>query len=140
VIPGDANFVANVAAAGALAVIAAATGLTADELGLARWSSGWRVGGAAFAAITVVAIAGVALPATRGFFDDERADIDAAAMLGRVLVLIPVGTVVLDELAFRGVLFALCGAGRESGPRSPAPPHCSASGTSRHSSATRGAR
>jgi uncharacterized protein len=107
VIPGDAHVVANVAATGALAVIAAWSGLTADELGLARWSSGLRVGGVAVAVVGLVLIVAAAVPATRGYFDDDRVDVGAGEMLVRVLVVIPVGTVVFEELAFRGVLLAL---------------------------------
>lgn len=88
----------------ALAVVAR---MTTAELGVERAhvGSGLRWGGAVFAAITVVVVAaaGVAPDA----FTDDRVDVSGAEMLWRALVVIPVGTVVLEELAFRGVLLGL---------------------------------
>jgi membrane protease YdiL (CAAX protease family) len=50
-----------------------------------------------------------ALPMTRGFFDDARvpARADGWERLYQILIRIPVGTVVFEELAFRAVLLAL---------------------------------
>ena len=51
------------------------------------------------------------VPATQSAFIDTRiGDADAAQMLFVVLIQIPLGTVVLEEVAFRGVLPALMGA------------------------------
>jgi membrane protease YdiL (CAAX protease family) len=58
-----------------------------------------------FAAITVVVVA-AAVVAPDAFVDD-RVDVSFGDMLWRALVVIPVGTVVLEELAFRGVLLGL---------------------------------
>jgi membrane protease YdiL (CAAX protease family) len=53
---------------------------------------------------------GMALPATRNAFLDSRAaEWGIGGMLYQVLVRIPLGTVVLEEVAFRGVLPALMG-------------------------------
>ena len=62
-----------------------------------------------WAAVALVVLGGVAglamLPATRPFFADQRmAGVDARGAAWRVLVRIPFGTVVLEEVAFRGVL------------------------------------
>jgi uncharacterized protein len=80
------------------------------ELGLSR--SGWRrgalVGGGVLAGITAVLLIGALLPATRGLFEDERvAGTSAWAMVYQVMVRIPFGTVVLEEVAFRGVLLGM---------------------------------
>ncbi len=40
-------------------------------------------------------------------FEDERADIGGGGLLVRVLIVIPVGTVVVEELIFRGVVHGL---------------------------------
>ncbi len=44
-----------------------------------------------------------------GLFDDDRVSIGPAEMLVKVLVVIPVGTVLLEEFAFRGVVLGLAG-------------------------------
>jgi membrane protease YdiL (CAAX protease family) len=53
-------------------------------------------------------LVGLALPATREAFEDERAaGLTLGQLLWRVLVRVPVGTVLLEEVAFRGVLWAM---------------------------------
>ena len=47
------------------------------------------------------------LPATRHALDDARVHVSLATMFFEVLVAIPFGTVVLEELAFRGTLLGL---------------------------------
>jgi uncharacterized protein len=81
-----------------------------DELGLAR--SGWRrgavVGGIVLSGIAAVLLIGAMLPATRGLFDDQRvAGASTWTMVFQVMVRIPFGTVVLEEVAFRGVLLGM---------------------------------
>ncbi|MFD3573786.1 CPBP family intramembrane glutamic endopeptidase [Streptomyces sp. NPDC058644] len=49
-----------------------------------------------------------ALPVTRGLFEDQRqSGLSAGEVALRVLVTVPFGTVLLEEVAFRGVLFGL---------------------------------
>jgi len=50
-----------------------------------------------------------AMPMTRGFFNDTRVPADAPGWerLYQTVIRIPVGTVVFEELAFRGVLLAV---------------------------------
>jgi len=88
---------------------AAASGLTADELGLGRdkLGQGLRLGSAA--AAPVVAAFGLAAltPATRPLLDDQRvAALSGPRLAYHVLLRIPVGTVAWEETAFRGVLHA----------------------------------
>jgi membrane protease YdiL (CAAX protease family) len=89
--------------------VAAASGLTADDLGLGRdrLRSGLRLGGAAGA--PVVAALGLAAltPATRPLLNDQRvAGLDRRQLAYQVLLRIPLGTVAWEEIAFRGVLRA----------------------------------
>ena len=105
-IPGDAHFVANLLIAGAVLAVGLVTGMTRDELGLARehLRAGVRLGLLAAGLIAAVVVVAAVVPATSGFFEDDRVDVSFAAMAWRVLVVIPVGTVFVEEVIFRGVL------------------------------------
>jgi membrane protease YdiL (CAAX protease family) len=99
----------NALAAGAALAAAAASGLTAGDLGLRRdrLRAGLRCGSAA--ALPVVAAYGLAalIPATRPLLNDQRvAGLDRRQLAYQVLLRIPVGTVGWEEIAFRGVLHA----------------------------------
>lgn len=104
-VPEDWNLPYNVTLAIYALGLAVATGLSTQDLGLQRCRvrSGLRVGGLAFAAVTAVVVAAGFL----GLVSDGRADIAGPEMLLRILVLIPVGTVVVEELLFRSVLHGL---------------------------------
>ena len=52
-------------------------------------------------------LVGLAMPALRGLYADERVDGSVAAVLYQALVRVPFGTVVLEEIAFRAVLPAV---------------------------------
>jgi membrane protease YdiL (CAAX protease family) len=97
--------------AAALAAVAVKVGGCAPrDLGLDRRDlrRGLAYGAAAAAAATVVLALGAALPATRALFQDRRAEgISTAVMLYVALVRVPLGTVLLEETLFRGVLLAL---------------------------------
>jgi membrane protease YdiL (CAAX protease family) len=95
--------------AGALLAFARLTGSTWAQLGLSRLSapSGCRWGLAAVGVVTVVYGAGVLLPATRRAFLDSRNDVPVDVALTDALVTIPFGTVLLEEVAFRSVLWAV---------------------------------
>jgi len=103
----------NVAMAGVLLLLARAVGLTRADLGLdgGRLRRGLAFGVAAAAAVGLFYAAATALPATRSAFVDGRGAVPLAAVLFVALVRIPLGTVVLEELAFRGILPALVGGG-----------------------------
>ena len=105
VIPSDWHFGFNVALVALSIGVARLTALSAEELGLARQNlgAGLRLGGLAFVAITAV----VALGAPFGLLDDDRTTVDLGDMTLRVLVTIPIGTVAMEEFAFRGVLDGL---------------------------------
>ncbi|MEA2972768.1 MAG: protease family protein [Actinomycetota bacterium] len=94
---------------------------TAALVGLARWAGiglgdlglsaagiggGLVVGGAT---LLVVMVAGL-VPMTRPLFADRRmAGVGALGTVYRTAVRIPFGTVLVEEMAFRGVLLALAG-------------------------------
>lgn len=105
VIPSAWHVTFNLAITGFVVAVAALADLDADDLGCSprHVGVGLRYGGAAFVAITAI----VASAAPFGLLDDDRTAIGLGEMLVRVLVIIPIGTVVVEELAFRGVLHAL---------------------------------
>lgn len=105
VVPGHWHLVFNISIGVGAAAVAVAAGLSAADLGGARadLGAGLRLGGLASLAITVVVLAGGAA----GLFADGRVDVSLGEMLLRALVVIPVGTVLVEELVFRGVLHGL---------------------------------
>lgn len=95
-----------------VAVVAVGVGvgtLSADELGVGRatWLAGVRLGTVAFAVIAGGLVLAGLVSALRGLLADDRTTVSTGRMLLRVLVLIPVGTVLVEELVFRGVLHGL---------------------------------
>lgn len=99
-----------VTAAAVLVLIARLAGLTWDELGLGRSSArrGLRWGLVLIGAVLVVYAVALAVPFTREAFEDQRAaGLSAGQLVYRVLVRVPLGTVLLEEIAFRGVLWAM---------------------------------
>lgn len=94
----------------ALLGIARAAGLQAADLGLTPGSAGPGVARGAVCSAPLLAIptALLAHPKTRHLLDDDRNATTALPKLARtVLWHIPVGTVLFEEVAFRGVLPAL---------------------------------
>ncbi len=99
----------NTLAATAALAAAAASGLTADDLGLRRDRLRSGLGLGSMAAAPVVAALGLAAlaPATRPLLNDQRvAGLDRRQLAYHVLLRIPLGTVAWEETAFRGVLHA----------------------------------
>lgn len=96
--------------AGLLVWVARMAGLRWDDLGLGRRT--WRVGAwwalGVFVVVTTAYLAAALLPLTQGLFEDDRV---RAQSLGELLLAvgfrIPLGTVVLEEVLFRGVLLGL---------------------------------
>ncbi len=88
-------------------------GVDRDALGLGvdRWRSGGIHGGLAAAVVAAVLLIGVALqdrvPGVAALLADERAHLSGPALWSAVLVRIPLGTALFEELAFRGVLLAV---------------------------------
>ncbi|MCJ1676007.1 CPBP family intramembrane metalloprotease [Streptomyces sp. APSN-46.1] len=100
-----------------------AVAVSALLLGVLRWAGGTRADaglapgtlarGARWALaliglVGVVYLAGALLPATRALFEDQRYEgMNGSELTLRVLVLVPVSTVLVEEIAFRGVLYGL---------------------------------
>jgi uncharacterized protein len=93
-----------------LVVIARGQGLTAADLGLTRstWPAGLRWGAAAAVLVAVVYVLAYVTGPVREALPDGEGGLGRAA-LWTVLVVIPLGTVLPEELAFRGLLLALLG-------------------------------
>ena len=113
-IPGrpGSYVVANVAATAVLLAAARASGLSWADLGLARrrLAAGARWGGACAAVVAAGYGTALAVPALRPLLGDARvAGLDGGELAGQVLVRIPLGTVLWEEVAFRGVLLATLG-------------------------------
>lgn len=108
-IPGDGHFAANGAIGVVVLVAGLAAGMSTTELGIERvhLGDGLRLGSIVFAAIGAMLLVAALLPFTSGYFEDERVDVTFQEMLARVLVVIPLGTVFVEEVIFRGVLHGL---------------------------------
>ena len=104
-----ATLVLGPAGAAALLVLARWAGLSWQELGLGQgtWRRGLTWAAAEIGAVALVFAAGAALPATRSAFRDARYHHGWGQALLTAFVLIPVGTVLFEEVAFRGVLWGL---------------------------------
>jgi membrane protease YdiL (CAAX protease family) len=105
--PG-ARTAANLGATGVLVLAARSAGVGADDLGLGHWRAGARWGGGALALATAGYAVALAVPAGReALARSLPAGSTDRELVARVLVHIPLGTVLCEELAFRGVLAAL---------------------------------
>jgi CAAX protease family protein len=102
---------ANLLVAAVAVLVALGPGrCTLTDLGLARrdLSGGLRWGAAVAAGVVAVLALAALVPATRPWFADARVNQDATwLLLYTTLVRIPLGTVVLEETLFRGVLLGL---------------------------------
>lgn len=117
------NFLSNRIAPAALyvpvnltvAVVVGAIGLrhlTLSEIGLQNWSKGLRWGCTVVAVGLAMYLVALALPATRDLYYDARVYGNVRRLLYETVIRIPLGTVLVEELAFRGVLPALFARGR----------------------------
>ena len=99
---------ANACAAAAALAAAGASGLTAGEMGLGRGARRpGRLASALAAATLGGYLAAAAMPVTRPFLNDKRVTtLDGPGLAYQVAFRIPVGTVLWEEIAFRGVLQA----------------------------------
>jgi membrane protease YdiL (CAAX protease family) len=106
-LPADAVLKAlfNVGGVAALVVSARLLGLTWADLGIGRgtWGAGARWGGAAIG-VAVLGYGAVLVAAPHLLENPQLAGASPGSLLLRGLVLIPFGTVLAEELAFRGVL------------------------------------
>jgi membrane protease YdiL (CAAX protease family) len=97
------------AAAVALLVFARWSGLTWSQLGLHRSTvrSGLRWGLGAVSVIAAAYLIGVFLPLTRSAFLDARYHFGLQGALISAFVVIPLGTILFEEVAFRSVLWGM---------------------------------
>ena len=99
----------NLGATGAALAVAAASGLTATDIGLGHKElrPGLRLGSRLAAAAAGGWVLIAAAPATRPALRDERiAGLSGRSVAYQVMVRIPLGTVLWEETAFRGILQA----------------------------------
>lgn len=111
-LPADpvVRMIANVAGVVVLVIAARAGGLSWRDLGLCptTWRAGLRWGGAAVGVAALGYAVAFLLPATRPLLENPGVEgSPTSALVLRALLLIPVGTVLCEELAFRGVLHGL---------------------------------
>ena len=102
----------NVGATGAALAAAAASGLTPTDMGFGRTElrPGVRLGSAVAAATAGGWVLIAAVPATRPILSDDRVrGLSGREVAYQALVRIPLGTVLWEETAFRGVLQAALG-------------------------------
>ena len=102
----------NLATAAVVLGLARLAGAGVDELGLAPSAlpAGLAVGSGAAVVVGAALALAAAVPRARPLLADRRmAGVDARGTAYRALVRIPLGTVVLEEVAFRGVLPAVAG-------------------------------
>ena len=100
---------ANLAASAVLLVAARRGGMTWPDLGLGRRDAGVgaRWGGAAFTVVAVGYGVALAVPALRHVLAGAAPGETTGTTVLRVALLVPLGTVLCEELAFRGVLHTL---------------------------------
>ncbi|MEV6350643.1 CPBP family intramembrane glutamic endopeptidase [Actinoplanes sp. NPDC051851] len=105
--PPGTGLIAGPLVALGLVLLARRAGLSWHDLGLSPRSLGGRYAiGAVLAVAAVYAVAAL-LPATRPVFHDVRYHASLSTGLMTAFVVIPLGTVLLEEIAFRGVLLGL---------------------------------
>ncbi len=138
--PADAAL--NLVSAWALTSFARSIGCTREELGLGReeLGRGLKVGSIAAASCAAAVGTLAAIPATRGFFLDERLqEMSRRELMYHATIRIPVTTALAEEIMFRSVLHALFAASARRPRPSLGPRSCSVCGTcSRRSIRSRG--
>lgn len=98
----------SAAATAALVAMARRSGLSWAELGFEHGRRGALAGGALAAAVATAYTIGISHPRTRPLFRDERAlSLSRARVLEEALIQVPLGTVLLEEVGFRGALYAM---------------------------------
>ncbi|MFF0863178.1 CPBP family intramembrane glutamic endopeptidase [Nonomuraea sp. NPDC003560] len=98
----------SAAATAALVAMARGHGVSWRELGFEKASRGAAVGGALATAVAAIYTVGISVPRTRPLFHDERAlSLSRARALEEALLQVPLGTVLLEEVGFRGALHGM---------------------------------
>jgi membrane protease YdiL (CAAX protease family) len=106
VLPGWTYVPWNVGVAAALVALARPV-VTPQQMGLTRWRSGAAWGAVLFVLTAGVLLLGLTMPVFREMFHDRRVEAGVGTWLYQVVVRIPLGTALLEEVAFRAVLPAL---------------------------------
>ncbi|WP_415646445.1 lysostaphin resistance A-like protein [Stackebrandtia soli] len=109
--PPHAGLLVEPLAALGLVLAARRHGVSWHDLGLSRrtWLRGLAVAGVAILAVALLYAIAVAWPLTRPMFLDTRYQLDMGKALLTALVFIPLGTVLMEEIVFRGVLLGVVG-------------------------------
>lgn len=110
IVPGGAHLVFNIGVGLAVTVFGVAVcGLRTSSLGLSRErvTAGLGLGGAVFLTVAAATMLTASIPAGREALDVDDAYVTAGALLWRIGVMIPLGTVLVEEVIFRGVLHGL---------------------------------
>ena len=107
--PRHTMLVAGPAGAALLLLFGHRAGLTRADVGLGpgSWRRGAAYAAAGIAAVGLVYAAAALIPATRAAFEDQRYRTDVSTAMLTAFVVIPLGTVLFEEVAFRGVLWGL---------------------------------
>lgn len=100
----DAAYVPWNLAIAAVCVLVARPAVTAGEMGFTRWRSGVAWGATLFIFTAGLLLLAVTMPVFNDLYHDRRVSSAWSTMLYQTIVRIPLGTVVLEETAFRGVL------------------------------------
>ncbi len=111
VVPAWAYPIVNTAVAAMLVVIALRSGATTEAIGLRLGRRTVLAALMGLACVAAVLAIGWVLPPIREVFTaSPAASLTTGGLLWAVLIRVPFGTVLLEEIAFRGVLPALLGA------------------------------
>jgi membrane protease YdiL (CAAX protease family) len=81
--------------------------VTPHDMGMKNWSNGARWGVVVVLVGLLLYVIALVTPGVQGLFHDRRVDSGIARLMYMALVRVPFGTVLLEELAFRGVLPAV---------------------------------
>src|SRR4051794_11126881 len=107
--PHHTGLVAGPLVALGLVLLARRAGLSWHDLGLSRRTllPGLKYALGSVLAVVIVYGLGAVVPFTRPVFQDVRYHLHLGAALLTAFIVVPLGTVLLEEVAFRGVLLGL---------------------------------
>lgn len=108
-VPTELHLWTNATVTAVFVVLGVVGGLDLDGFGLARRHllAGLAYGGTVFGVVLAGLVFVAVFPPTSDLLRDDRVLVDGPGMVFIVLVDIPFGTVLLEELAFRGTLLGL---------------------------------